>query len=294
MDLCKDILRLLINEKCSGKAALNCLLVCKKFNDCVNKKIVIKKYLQQKIYEENKDYIEMVNNNRCRKCNLILDDPRKLKGHIQKHETQEKRGQNFQVYKIKIPCPYCEVPYIGSNKHHVKHCNMKIEICTTSSISDIYPFIESMCNKPEGYIPEMRNHTCNIRCRECKEEFQYIVDDNRDYNSISEHLRSCVKRMDMVSKYRHKRLKIVEKKMFGCKIVKQKLFVCYHCDQEYCKCICQECGQKGACKIVQGEVTRYICHKCAKCESCGCDWNSADINTKTWIYLSPPYCGNCL
>ena len=292
--ICKDILRLLINEKCNGNTGMNCLLVCKRFNECVDRKVVIKKYLRQKIYEEHKDYIEMVNTNRCNKCNLILDDVKKLKGHMQKHEKLEKKGQKFQIYKLKKSCPYCEVPYIGSDKRHVKHCIMRIETCTTASISDIYPFIESLCNKPEGYIPEMRNHSCNIRCRECKEEFQYIVDDNRNYNSITEHLKTCVKRMDMISKYGHRKTKIVQSKIFSYKMITEKKFVCYYCDEETCKCICQECGKNHACKIVQGDSTRYLCYQCAKCESCGCNWNTADIDTKTWKYLSSPFCGNCI
>ena len=289
--VCKDILRLLINEKCDGKTALNCLLVCKRFNECVDKKIVIKKCLREKIYEENKDYIEMVNKNICQKCNLILDDAKKMKQHLQKHAQQEKAGKKIQINKIPETCTYCQVPYIGSTSEHVRYCKMRIETCRTANEMFIYPFMESLCTKPEGYLEEMKNHTCNIRCRECKEEFKYITNCDTNYNSVSEHLKTCVKRMDMVSKYGHLKTKIIEKEN-GI----EKIFVCYNCDEERenCKCICQECGEKRACKIVQGDVTRFICYKCAKCESCGCDWISADINTKTWKYLSPPYCGNCV
>ena len=190
--ICKDILRLLINEKCNGNTGMNCLLVCKRFNECVDRKVVIKKYLRQKIYEEHKDYIEMVNTNRCNKCNLILDDVRKLKGHMQKHEKLEKKGQKFQIYKLKKSCPYCEVPYIGSDKRHVKHCIMRMELCPAVNISDIYPFIESICYKPEGYAIEMQNHTCNVRCQNCQEEFPYI-----SYSSIIQHLQTCPKAIDV-------------------------------------------------------------------------------------------------
>ena len=126
-----------------------------------------------------------------------------------------KKGQKFQIYKLKESCPYCEVPYIGSDKCHVKHCIMRIETCKTFNISDIYPFIESLCNKPEGFIPEIRNHTCNIRCRECKEEFHHIVYYRYALDTISKHLKTqgstvlylsitsshCLKKMDIVSKY---------------------------------------------------------------------------------------------
>ena len=75
-----------------------------------------------------------------------------------------------------------------------------------------------------------------------------------------------------------------------------EVFVCYNCDEETenCKCICQECGENNACKIVDGDVVRHICYKCAKCESCGLHWQFADINTKTWKYLSAPFCGKCI
>ena len=120
---CKDILRLLINEKCNGKTALNCLLVCKKFNECTDKKIVIGKCLREKIYEENKDYIERIKENMCKKCNLILDDPKKMKQHLHKHAQKEKMGKKNQINKVLKSCIYCTVPYIGSNSQHVRYCS---------------------------------------------------------------------------------------------------------------------------------------------------------------------------
>ena len=212
--ICKDILRLLINEKCSGKTALNCLLVCKKFNQCGDKKIVLKKCLKEIIYEENKDHIERINDNMCKKCNLILDDSKKMKQHLHKHAQQEKAGKKIQINRVPETCTYCNVPYIGSNSQHVRYCKMRIETCRTAREMFIYPFIESLCTKPEGYLAEMKNHTCNIRCRECKEEFEYVTNCDTNHNSVSEHLKTCVKRMDMVSKYRLKRLKIVEKNVW--------------------------------------------------------------------------------
>jgi hypothetical protein len=148
--LCKDILKILINEKCSGKTGLACELVCKRFKGCVDREIVVKKYMYEKIYEQNRETIERIEKKKCPKCNIVLDDIKKMKKHLEKHILQTKRGQGMQINTLPPPCTYCNVPYIGKDSRHVRYCPMRRENCRTITNMYIYPFVESLCCKPEG------------------------------------------------------------------------------------------------------------------------------------------------
>ena len=285
----KDIISLLINDYFDGKAAFSCFLVCKFFNRCIKRDIIIKKYLKYLIYQENKDYIENIIDCMCPICHQIMQRKEHLKKHLKKHNNSKR---SFPINK-KIPptCEHCEIPFIGNIKGHEKHCKMRRTHCQSRSII-YYPEIESACTKPEGYLIEMHNHTCGIRCIECKKEFHYYNYVNHSYqNTVSEHIAECPNRMDMISKYGiyKRKVTIVDK-------ITYKTYVCHNCEKERdeCQCICQECGKNNANTFFRNGIIQCICVKCAKCEKCNSNWKESNINKRTWKYEQPPYCSNCV
>ena len=286
-DLPKDLIKKLINEYLDGRTAFSCLTVNKRIAECVNKKIVMEKYLKYISYKKNKEYVEMIRDAMCTKCNQIFLDKRKnpnnLKKHMEKHLLQEKAKKKIQIHKIPESCTYCDVPYIGDIVEHVRYCSLRKVDCKSHIEASMYSFIESLCNKHEHYINEP--HSCQIKCRECEKIFK--VDRSEDAegntkNSIWEHFKECEKREDMIAKYTLKKETIVNGR---------KVYVCHYCEFEYCKCKCDTCGKnEWVNKIHDG---RHICYNCAKCEVCHVIWKDVPVSLRSWKFLQVPLCNKC-
>lgn len=195
-ELGRDILRKLINECCDAKTAFNCLFVCKKFNECVNKNIVIRNYLKFLMYERNISFIKACEKCTCPKCHFYYvqetEEQRNSfwKKHMQKHYLTEKLGHVIHVNKKSTNCPHCELPYLGQFSEHLNSCLLKItECCASSRKCD---FVRSLCKKVKGYKNEMRQHKCYIFCKLCKELITYHIDDDY-WKILSHHIRNSCK-----------------------------------------------------------------------------------------------------
>jgi hypothetical protein len=169
-----------------------------------------------------------------------------------------------------------------------------------------YEWLESSCDKKEGYDWEMK-HKCNFRCKECSEEFEYDIVEipNADFlvysqplpegsysnsvstHSISAHAQKCTK---LYYKYGLKKV------IFGRNYGNQENYVCRQCGFLDCICKCQVCGKYEACKIVspqeEQESVEYICRDCALCFKCKSKWKESGPK-RTWDYEKQALCEKC-
>ena len=285
----KDILVLLIKEYFDGQSAFNCFAVCKLLHKYATqeRKIVIKKYLVYLTYENYREYIEDVHRRMCSKCNQILKTKNALKAHMQKHEKNP--NKKYQMHKLPRSCPHCNLPFLNDHYNHPNKCKLRRVHCLTYDNASYYKWLTSLCTKPEGYIGEMKNHTCEVICNECKGVFSSqhgITDDSH----IRDHYRNCPNSKDMVSKYRVRKFR---ERIIG--DVTHEDWICYYCEDDSCKCICEKCGKNNANKIIDEELSiKYICRDCATCTKCGIKWKTLNVNDQVWKYEQPPFCRECL
>lgn len=273
----KDLLREFMGKYFHPREAFICLRI-KLFNQVVTQNIhrkIIIRYMKYLAYQDNKSYVE--SHTACPKCNLILSN-QSFKKHIAKHNIV---GKRMVICKPTLPCELCDVPYMKGHK-----CRLRIVKCETYSHLNPNGWVESLCDKQEGFDGEMRHHICAVRCRECKQ----ICNNNND---DGEHLDICPNYSDMISKYdlTHRNRKMVPYVHRGVES-SRIAFPCHYCDQDPCTCLCEKCGYPGANKIILLDRISYVCFDCAVCFKCGIKWNDASIN-RTWKYLQPCYCYNC-
>lgn len=160
----KDILRILINTYFHPREAFSCLRVNKLFHRLVDRETVIRKYLIWKEYEDNKEYIKLIEDTHCKICNEIVSK-NNMKKHLQKHQNNKKKIYVKKDLRYK-PCKHCNLPYLGS-KEHQNNCRMRKVACSADNYiwlcyQKSKDFI-SLCNKNEGYLNEMKAHECNCR-----------------------------------------------------------------------------------------------------------------------------------
>ena len=202
MNICKDILRKLINDHLDPKTALNCLLVCKKFNECVNKEKIVRKYLKMLCLKGNKNLIEEIRKHTCQKCNFfhgeLITDERSIfwRKHMQKHLKQEKAGKEIVINKGDLPCPYCCLPFLGERAYgHLRTCHMKIVECSAHKMQ--CRWVECLCQKRAGFLKEMKDHSCDILCKLCNKTLKYKINDCF-WRLIEQHIKTdCTTNLSM-------------------------------------------------------------------------------------------------
>ena len=288
----KDIWVLLINEFFDGVAAFNCLRVCKLLNRYVKRDVVIPKYLRHKIYEDHREYIEDIEKRMCKICHQVLDKESMLKKHMNKHTKNKMK--TFQKHKLPLSCDYCQVPYIkyykkGSSWRDSSHdqiCPMKRTTCTVGQLQGkgMYGFVICRCPKTSWYKNEMKTHGCIFECRECREIISLPIGCN--CVDIMPHTQVCSKKMDMVAKYGHGNLTVINPTYSD--------LLCYRCNKGYymgCTCFCEKCESNMNAHL--GSNGQLVCDECATCEKCGIKWDDLNWDNKVWNFNQPPYCRPC-
>ena len=128
-------------------------------------------------FEENKGLIEEIRKHTCQKCNFFHiphANSRFWRKHMQKHLKQEKAGKEVLINKGDLPCPYCDLPYLGEHAYgHLKTCRMKIVECSAHKMH--CRWVECLCQKRIGFLKEMKDHTCDILCKLCNKIIKYKI-----------------------------------------------------------------------------------------------------------------------
>jgi len=273
-----DLQILIVNEYVDPYVSILFLRVCKPFHKKLNRDLIIYRYLKQKSYDE---YLSRSKNVIfCEICNLHTEDKNIMRKHMDKHKNNP--NKKFQMFKKLHPCELCEAP-----KGYGHKCLLREKTCPREHIPCIYKWVELIGCKRKIY--EIEPHSCNYKCRECKEVFS--DGDKNIGKGVNKHFKTCSKKLNMVSKYGIRK-KIGDK------------YVCYYCDgkkyeeENTCTCLCRECKSDASNKVVirneRNEIIEiyFICYKCAKCAKCGENWNNSGMN-KIWHYEDLPYCEKC-
>lgn len=193
-----DLIKQFMHKYLHPYAAVQCLMVCKRFWSLSDRWIVIRRYLQQLNYDKNfKHFKNLV---KCEKCELVTNK-KNYKKHLAKHAIREKQGnvKNFSK-KVYVPkCESCGSLYPEKYNHKCKY-DFEICHCANSTIPSMYEWVVSLCTLNKSYYPDMRNHTCKLQCIVCKSILQNIK--YEDSNSFKVHYNNCPEKEKLHSLYK--------------------------------------------------------------------------------------------
>lgn len=193
LKLPNDLIKKFVNEYFDPLSVLRCLRVCKLLKVIVDKKPIETiriNVLKQIAYEKQ---MESIGDTRpCSVCNQFIS-MKVMKQHVSKHRGKICRSIRPQ---LKLKCELCDVPYPERHPHGHINCPMKRIACqefcmhSYNNAYSRYLWAESLCHKPEGFIAEIRNHSCCLyKCKICQAIFSSTVDKESGFNGFALHLR---------------------------------------------------------------------------------------------------------
>jgi hypothetical protein len=294
------LIKILLNKYFDGLTASRCQRVCKLFQRLVNKEIVVEKCLKQvtriDCYPAIRDFAH------CSKCNVIMSKER-LKGHEEVDHVKKK----YQPMPIVLECKLCQLPYPDHYKRITKknhYCRLKRVKCKNIDSMENFPWLELLCTKPEGYVGEMNQHECKVKCIECKEIFDFYNRSNSELDSLTTHTSICPERNNnMLLKYNLWPTDSYTDNHTYNSMTRNRS--CDICHDSYLDCACRpgkcKCGYKYVFRIIQkvpiakyGKTERAIkiCLNCIKCNSCGNFWKRSG-KYRTWHLDKDAYCEAC-
>ncbi len=181
----KDILWLLMSRYFSPCDAVRCLMVCKRFGQCIDGDAVRRRAIRTLSFSEHAPLFRHPMTT-CELCNCILAEAN-VSTHMMKHEYAKDDPLRFRVQPKKLKqCELCEWPFPDKSHSGVRGW-CPLEITTCDSQHHIPNFVTKLCHFV-GYRYQVRRHQlqgCEYRCTMCTEMFTGSIYDHVSRHTVS-------------------------------------------------------------------------------------------------------------